>query len=96
MVGRKHGRIAIDPDLPWEEDAFCRYVVACHPKGMTHAQIGQMLGGLSRERIRQIEARALGKLRRLAARDRSVYEILSAILNREQPRSMWEELRVAE
>lgn len=67
-------------------------MVRRHPKGLTYAQIGEMLGGLSRERVRQIEARALQKLRRLAKRDRSIEAVLVAVLEREEPLSPWEEM----
>lgn len=37
-------------------------VVDEHPGGLTHDAVGQLLGGLTRERVRQIEARALSKI----------------------------------
>lgn len=55
---------AFDPwlDLEWEQHAEAREIVAKHPDGMTLEQVGNVLG-VTRERVRQIEAIALGKLR---------------------------------
>lgn len=56
------GDVAIDAYTPWELDDVCWYVVACHPDGLTLAEIGELLG-VTRERVRQIETAALEKLR---------------------------------
>jgi hypothetical protein len=47
----------------FEHDLECQRFVAEHPGGATLDEVGQFFGGLSRERIRQIEIQALGKLR---------------------------------
>lgn len=46
----------------WDEDAIARELVARNPDGLGLDQIGEHLG-LSRERVRQVEARALEQLR---------------------------------
>lgn len=57
----------LDPFTPWTEDKGCRYIVACHPDGLTLDQVGQLFG-VTGERIRQIEEKALRKLRGEAKR----------------------------
>ncbi len=56
----------IDKETRYEDDYVCRVFVSMYPKGQTLAVIGGMLG-LSRERVRQIEERALRKLRAAGA-----------------------------
>lgn len=57
--------VPFDPwgDLPWAQHKEAKDVVAAHPDGMTLEEIGAVLG-LTRERVRQIEATALVKLRK--------------------------------
>ena len=52
----------VDNHTPWEEDDRCWYVVAHHPNGITLDDCASLMN-ISRERVRQIEAEALGKLR---------------------------------
>lgn len=42
-------------------------VVDEYPGGLTHDAVGKLLGGLTRERVRQLEAAALAKVRKRAA-----------------------------
>lgn len=49
-------------DLEWEEHVEARDIVKANPDGMTLEEIGAHLG-ITRERVRQIEASALMKLR---------------------------------
>lgn len=53
----------------WEDDPVCRYIVSEHPDGLPLEMIGELLGGISRERVRQIEERALRKVAALLALD---------------------------
>lgn len=57
---RKTG--GIDAHTTWEDDDECWYYVAHHPGGLTHEQIGEALGGLSRQRVQIIERDALHTL----------------------------------
>ena len=52
----------IDNTLSYQEDAVARAFVQMYPHGATLEIVGEMFG-LTRERIRQIESRALRKLR---------------------------------
>lgn len=53
-------------DLPYDDDEACQRFVADHPNGATLGEIGALYG-VTRERIRQIEAAALRKLKRRLA-----------------------------
>jgi hypothetical protein len=53
--------------VPYEHDLRCQRFVAEHPHGATLEEVGVELG-VSRERIRQIEAVALRRLRKAAQR----------------------------
>lgn len=41
-------------------------VADAHPEGLTHDAVGKLIGGLTRERVRQIERAALAKVRKRA------------------------------
>lgn len=62
---REKAKMLFDPwgELPWALHREAHEVVAAHPDGMTLEEIGDILG-LTRERVRQIEASALRKLRK--------------------------------
>lgn len=53
--------------IPWEQDAQARLLVAAYPDGLSMEAIALVMG-LTRERIRQIEAAAIHKARVAAAR----------------------------
>ena len=53
----------VDRDTPFEEDEACQQLIREHPNGMRLEQIGEALR-CSRERVRQLEAQAIRKLRR--------------------------------
>lgn len=56
----------VHPSLRYEDDVACQLLVNAHPDGLTLDEVGRALG-LTRERVRQIEAAALAKLRRRLA-----------------------------
>jgi len=80
---------------PWEEDDRCWYVVAHHPGGLTLRQIGDIVG-LTRERVRQIEAMALHKLRRHPRRAAALMQLMresqedEATRDDERSRTPWQ------
>ncbi len=53
--------------IPWERDAQARLLVAAYPDGLSMESVALVMG-LSRERVRQIEAAAITKARVAAAR----------------------------
>lgn len=71
-----------DLDLPWEVSDQSWYIVARHPAGLTLEQVGEVFG-LTRERIRQIEEKALKKLLRSPTRAAVLRELLELSLERE-------------
>ncbi len=71
----------IDPDLPWDEDERAQYVVAAHPSGISLSELGSLIG-LTRERVRQIEFQAIGKLQRWAEANPAFRDELRDMLRR--------------
>lgn len=53
----------VHPTTRYEDDVVCQLIVSAFPEGLTLEDVGEVLG-LSRERIRQIEAGALAQVRR--------------------------------
>lgn len=78
------------PDLhvPWEESDWSWYVVAHHPNGLTLDEIGQLMG-ITRERVRQIEQKAFGKLLRNKEAREVLRDLLDASLEREVTAPRW-------
>jgi DNA-directed RNA polymerase sigma subunit (sigma70/sigma32) len=76
--------------LRWDDDEVAQQRLA-ERDAFTLEEIGRMLG-LGRERVRQIEERALAKLARLMGGDKDkVVESLRALSQeRDQRRSAWE------
>jgi len=70
--------------LPWEDDDWCWYAVACHPGGLTIEEVAA-LTGLSSERVRQIEQEALAKL----AVEPSAVEAMEVIDDKENEFAIW-------
>jgi hypothetical protein len=67
VVAKRRGRAPAHipdawADLEWDEHAAAKAAVKAHPYGMTLEEIGAEMG-ITRERVRQIETSALGKLR---------------------------------
>ncbi len=58
----------IDPRSPWADDEVAQKLVRDNPHGMTLDEVG-IAFGITRERVRQIEQRAIQKLRAAARRD---------------------------
>lgn len=56
----------VHPTLPFARDPDAQRFVADHPDGATLEQVGDALG-VTRERVRQLERTALGRLRKRAA-----------------------------
>jgi hypothetical protein len=52
--------------LQWEDDPWAQTFVEEHPGGATLEEVAEVLG-VTRERVRQIESKALRKLRRMGA-----------------------------
>lgn len=75
----------IDAITPWEDDDHCWYYVACHPGGLTHEQIGDALGGLSRQRVQMIERDALRTLSAALALEGLRESDLVVWLSRDRP-----------
>ena len=71
-------------ELPWEEDDWCWYAIACHPHGMTTEEVAA-LTGCTAERIRQIELEALKKL----AVEPAAVEAMEVIDDRENELAIW-------
>lgn len=70
---------AIDALTRWEEDEIAQAVVALNPDGATLEQVGELIG-VTRERVRQIEDKALAKLRARAASFGLTASDLAAVL----------------
>ena len=51
----------IDQGTPFEDDARCRYVVACHPDGLMLHEIAELVG-MTRQGVQQLEASVLRRL----------------------------------
>ena len=77
-----------DLDLPWEESDQSWYIVACHPDGLTLECVSQVFG-LTRERIRQIEAKAFQKLLRKPERVIVLKQLLEDSIDREVRGPRW-------
>lgn len=76
---RPNRRSAITNDTSYAEDAACRRFVEEHPDGATLEEIGDFCG-VTRERIRQIEAKALRKLRLACLREGVAFEDFLGVL----------------
>lgn len=57
----------MDPEIPWEQDSFARWVVEKNPDGLSLEYVGLLLG-VTRERVRQIELSACRKIALAASR----------------------------
>jgi hypothetical protein len=74
----------VHPTLPFEKDIDARAWVICHPEGGTLEEVGSALG-VTRERIRQLESLALGKLRRACLREGiDAQELLAGLRARDE------------
>lgn len=78
-------RGGLDPDAPWEDDDEAWYYVACHPGGLTHEQIGQALGGITRQRVQMIERDAMRSLAAVLALEGMRESDLVVWLSRDRP-----------
>lgn len=72
---------SIHPGLPFEQDEAAQRFVAEHPDGATLEEVGNAFG-LTRERMRQIEAKAIDALRKRCALAGIEAEDLAAALAR--------------
>ena len=55
-----------DREPPADAETCALEVAEEHPDGLTLESVGALLGGMTRERVRQIEAQALRKVKRAA------------------------------
>jgi DNA-binding CsgD family transcriptional regulator len=66
----------VHPKLPFEQDEACQEIVRDNPNGMRLEQVGKALG-CTRERVRQVERKALAKLKRLGVTRRELEQMRS-------------------
>lgn len=69
----------LDPDLPYERDLEAQRLVREYPDGIDNVRLGECFG-VSRERIRQVLEKALGRLRTRAEAAGITAEDLAAVL----------------